>query len=258
MGILNVTPDSFYDGGINNTIEKATSQAIKMIDEGAKIIDIGGYSTRPGANEISIEEELNRVIPVIISIKKIHPNCIISVDTFRRKVAEKSIDSGADIINDISGGELDNTMFDFIIESKTPYIIMHSKGNPKTMKNETNYTHLINDILDYFNNKVIHLKSNGVSDIILDPGFGFAKTLEQNFELLKNINVFNQLDLPLLIGISRKSMIYNELNIESKDALTGTIALNMFSLQQGAKILRVHDVKEAVQTIKLFNKIKTY
>ena len=258
MGILNVTPDSFYDGGVNNSIDSAIIKASKMIEEGAGIIDVGGYSTRPNAEDISIEEEINRVLPIIKSLKEINSNCIISIDTFRRQVAEEAIKNGADIINDISGGELDKTMFDFIIETKIPYVMMHSKGNPKTMMDETNYSDLIIDVLDYFLKKITYLKSKGVSDIVLDPGFGFAKTKDQNFELLKNIKIFNQLNLPILVGVSRKSIIYKELNIESNEALAGTIALNMFSLQQGASILRVHDVKEASQTIQLHNKLNCY
>lgn len=258
MGILNVTPDSFYDGGINNSIDYALKSALKMFEDGASIIDVGGYSTRPNAEEISVEDELNRVIPIIKKLKENNINCIISIDTFRRKVAEEAIKNGADIVNDISGGELDKTMFDYIVESKVPYVMMHSKGNPKTMMDETVYSDLINDILDYFIQKINYLRSKGVSDIILDPGFGFAKTIDQNYELLKNINIFKQLDLPILAGLSRKSMIYKELNIKSNEALAGTIALNMFSLQQGASILRVHDVKEASQTIQLYNKLNCY
>jgi len=255
MGILNVTPDSFYDGGKNSILKNALHNASKIIQEGAKIIDIGGYSSRPNAIDISIEEEIARVIPLIKEVKKKYKNCIISIDTFRREVAERAVKEGASIVNDISGGELDVTMFDFIKETKTPYIMMHMKGTPQSMINHTQYTHLMNDIFDYFNQKIEHLKNIGINDIILDPGFGFAKTVNQNYELLKKLHVFKQFDLPLLVGVSRKSMIYKELNIKSKDALTGTIALNMFSLQQGASILRVHDVKEAVQTIQLFNKL---
>jgi len=255
MGILNATPDSFYDGGKNNAIKDSMDRANQIIQEGAQIIDIGGYSTRPNAVDVSIEEEIIRVIPIIKSKKEEHENCIISIDTFRRKVAEEAVNAGANIVNDISGGELDSTMFDFIKEAKVPYVMMHMKGTPQNMINHTKYSHLINDILDYFNRKIGHLRNLGVNDIVLDPGFGFAKTMDQNYELLKNLAIFRQLNLPLLVGISRKSMIYKELNIESKEALAGTIALNMFSLQQGANILRVHDVKEAAQTIQLFNKL---
>ena len=255
MGILNSTPDSFYDGGEYNTIKSGIERAKTILDEGANIIDIGGYSSRPGSSDISEEEEINRVVPLIKEIKTQFPSSTISIDTFRRKVAEAACIEGADIINDISGGELDVTMFDFIVETKIPYCMMHMKGTPQNMQENTLYNHLINDILNYFNEKISSLKSKGVHDIIIDPGFGFSKTIDQNYELLKNLNVFHFLDKPILCGFSRKSMVYKLLNIKSNDALTGTIALNMFSLQKGASILRVHDVKEAVETITLFNKL---
>ena len=257
MGILNATPDSFFDGGKNNSVENGLEKAKEMLEEGASVIDIGGYSTRPNALDVSIEDEINRIIPIIKGVKERYKNCTISVDTFRRKVAEKAIENGADIVNDISGGELDKTMFDFIKESKVPYIMMHSKGTPKTMMNleNTSYEDLINDIFSFFAKKIANLREAGICDIILDPGFGFSKTIDQNYELLKKMHIFRELHLPLLVGVSRKSMIYKELSIESKDALAGTIALNMFSLQQGASILRVHDVKEAVHTIRLYNKL---
>lgn len=255
MGILNTTPDSFYDGGEYNSIKNGIIRAEKILNEGGKIIDIGGYSSRPGATEVSEKEEIERTIPLIKEIKIQFPKSIISIDTFRKNVAEKAINSGADIVNDISGGEVDSQMFEFIIDTKTPYIMMHMRGTPQTMKNHTDYKHLVNEILDYFNLKISKLKSNGVHDIIIDPGFGFAKTLDQNYEILKNLDVFKILEKPILSGISRKSMIYKYLNIEANDALSGTIALNMFSLQKGAQILRVHDVKEACQTIELYSKL---
>ena len=255
MGILNTTPDSFFDGGEYSSVDKGLKRAHKILNEGGKIIDIGGYSSRPGAVEVLEEEELKRVLPLITEIKKQFSDSIISIDSFRRKVAEKAVENGADIVNDISGGEMDKTMFDFIAESKIPYVMMHMKGTPKNMQNQTKYEHLINDILDYFNRKIDYLNSKSVHDIVIDPGFGFAKTLDQNYELLKSLDVFQILNKAILVGVSRKSMIYKHLEVESKDALTGTIALNMFSLQKGAKILRVHDVKEAVETVKIYNKL---
>ena len=255
MGILNTTPDSFYDGGEYNTIKNGVERAKIILGEGGKIIDIGGYSSRPGATEVCEKEEIERTIPLIKEIKLQHPTSIISIDTFRKNVAEEAINCGADIVNDISGGELDSQMFDFIIDTRTPYIMMHMRGTPQTMNNHTEYKHIINEILDYFNSKISKLKSKGIHDIIIDPGFGFAKTLDQNYEILKSLDVFKILEKPILSGVSRKSMIYNYLNIEANESLSGTIALNMFSLQKGANILRVHDVKEAAHTIELFNKL---
>lgn len=255
MGILNTTPDSFFDGGQYENIESGIERAKIILNEGGNIIDIGGYSSRPGALKVSEKEEIDRTIPLIKEIKFQFPESIISIDTFSKNVAEKAVINGADIVNDISGGELDSKMFDFISDSKTPYIMMHMKGTPQNMQSNTNYSHLINEILDYFNSKIEYLKSKSVHDIIIDPGFGFSKTLNQNYELLKYIDVFQVFNKAMLVGVSRKSMIYKFLDLESNDALAGTIALNMFSLQKGAKILRVHDVKEATETIKLYNKL---
>lgn len=255
MGIINTTPDSFFDGGKYESIKSGVVRAKTILDDGGSIIDIGGYSSRPGALEVSEEEEFARTIPLIKEIKIQFPDAIVSIDTFRRNVAESAINIGADIVNDISGGEMDNAMFDFISETKVPYIMMHMRGKPQNMQSNTNYEHLINDILDYFNSKIEYLKSKSVHDIIVDPGFGFSKTLDQNYELLKSLDIFNVLQKPMLVGVSRKSMIYKFLKIESSEALAGTIAINMFSLQKGAKVLRVHDVKEATETIKLYNKL---
>ena len=253
MGILNITPDSFYSGSRVEDTDSILRQAEKMIKEGATILDIGGYSSRPGAADITIEEESNRVIPAIEYIRSEFPEVYISIDTFRSEVASKAINSGADIINDISGGELDTNMHNVVTGYGVPYILMHMRGTPQTMKQHVDYQHMIIEMLDYFQVKINKLKKMGVNDIIIDPGFGFAKTIDQNFELLKKIESFKTLEYPILVGISRKSMIYKSLGIDSNDALNGTTALNMIALQNGASILRVHDVKEAVETIKLFN-----
>lgn len=255
MGIVNVTPDSFYDGGTLNSLNAVISRVNQIVEEGGKILDIGGYSSRPGAHEVSLDEELNRVIPIITEIKTQFPSIIISIDTFRRKVAEKSVGAGAAIINDISAGALDSTMHDFVAASKTPYVMMHMQGTPATMQQHTIYNHLIADIQDYFLRKIEALHHKGASDIIIDPGFGFAKTMKQNYELMKHLDLFHIFQKPILVGISRKSMIQKKLNVSVNDSLTGTIALNMFSLQKGAKILRVHDVKEAQQCITLYNEL---
>lgn len=253
MGILNTTPDSFYDGGRYSQEEAVLNRARTMIEEGVDIIDIGGYSSRPGADDISEEEELNRVIPHIKNIKKEFPEAYLSIDTFRAKVAEKSINAGAHIINDISGGELDKEMFNVVSDTQVPYILMHMKGNPKTMTQKTDYSNLLIEILDFFEKKVSELHVRGVKDIVVDPGFGFAKTMDQNYVLLKNLEYFKVLELPLLAGVSRKSFIYKKLGIAPSEALNGTTVLNTIALLNGAQLLRVHDVREAVETVKLFN-----
>ena len=255
MGILNVTPDSFYDGGRFTHIEKIHAQLEKMVNEGATIIDIGGASTRPGAEPVAPEEELKRILPVIELTKKHFPEIIISVDTFHSSVARESIGAGAHIINDISGGQSDVKMFVTIAELDVPYILMHSKGTPQTMSKLNQYNDLTLDILDFFIERIGKLRALGVKDIIIDAGFGFAKNIEQNFKLLKSLKTFKILDVPILAGLSRKSMIWRTLNIPPEEALNGTTALNMIALQNGADILRVHDVKEAVQTINLFKAI---
>ena len=255
MGILNVTPDSFYDGGRFTHIEKIHAQLEKMVNDGATIIDIGGASTRPGAEPVAPEEELKRILPVIELTKKHFPEIIISVDTFHSSVARESIGAGAHIINDISGGQSDVKMFETIAELDVPYILMHSKGTPQTMSKLNQYNDLTLDILDFFIERIGKLRALGVKDIIIDAGFGFAKNIEQNFKLLKSLKTFKILDVPILAGLSRKSMIWRTLNIPPEEALNGTTALNMIALQNGADILRVHDVKEAVQTINLFKAI---
>ena len=251
MGILNVTPDSFYDGGKINTIDKALLLVEKHIKDGASILDIGGYSSRPGADHIDIETELTRVIPVIEAIEKRFPDCIMSIDTFRGKVAEKSIEAGAAIINDISAFNLDAKMVDVLTKHKVPYVMMHMKGNPQNMQQNTNYENIIKDLILYFSKKISYLNSLGISDIIIDPGFGFSKTSEQNYKVLKELNSLTLLNCPILGGISRKSMIYKNLNSSSLNSINGTTALNMELLENGADILRVHDVKEAAECIQL-------
>ena len=256
MGILNVTPDSFYDGGHFSTQKEILNQVEKMIDEGADIIDLGGFSSRPGAKEITLEDEEKRVLPIVKLIYKTFKNVLISVDTFRSELAKKSLDNGAKIINDISGGDLDKEMFKTIGEYKVPYIMMHMKGIPKNMQDNPNYEDVTVDIIKDFSRKIENAQSQGINDIIIDPGFGFGKTLNHNYKILNNLELFKILNRPILVGISRKSMIYKVLNNTPQRALTGTISLNTIALIMGANLLRVHDVKEAKETINLFNYLK--
>ncbi|RUA28703.1 MAG: dihydropteroate synthase [Bacteroidetes bacterium] len=257
MGIINATPDSFYDGGVNIDLDKAVLKVEKMLKEGADIIDIGGYSTKPNASEVSIEEEESRVIPLIKTLILKFPDIVISIDTFRSKVAEKAINAGASIINDVSGGNLDDEMFETVAKLKVPYILMHMRGTPATMQNLTAYDHLIKDIVLELSEKLKILRSLQVNDVIIDPGFGFAKSLAQNYEILNNLSYFKQLDCPVLVGVSRKSMIYKLLGVDAVNALNGTTALNMAALLNGGAILRVHDVKDAVETVKIYNQLTT-
>jgi dihydropteroate synthase len=257
MGIINATPDSFYDGGVNIDLDKAVLKFEKMLKEGADIIDIGGYSTKPNASEVSIEEEESRVIPLIKTLILKFPDIVISIDTFRSKVAEKAINAGASIINDVSGGNLDDEMFETVAKLKVPYILMHMRGTPATMQNLTAYDHLIKDIVLELSEKLKILRSLQVNDVIIDPGFGFAKSLAQNYEILNNLSYFKQLDCPILVGVSRKSMIYKLLGVDAVNALNGTTALNMAALLNGGAILRVHDVKDAVETVKIYNQLTT-
>lgn len=252
MGILNVTPDSFYVGSRHQQQTSLLNKAEEMISEGTSILDIGGYSSRPGAEHISEEEETKRVTEAIEAITHAFPDVYISIDTFRAKVAERAIQSGACIINDISGGSLDTHMFDTVARLRVPYILMHMKGTPQNMIRQTDYVDLITDIYSYFSHKVGQLNRLGVSDILLDPGFGFSKTREQSYEVLRNLGYFKSMKLPILAGISRKSMIYKELGITAEDALNGTTALNMIALTNGASLLRVHDVKPAMEAVQLF------
>ena len=255
MGILNVTPDSFYAGSRVSDQGHLLQKAEQMLTEGANFLDIGGYSTRPGADDISPKEETERVCKAISEVSKAFPQAMISVDTFRSEVARSAIEVGAHIINDVSGGNLDEQMFDTVAELKVPYILMHMRGTPQTMKSLAHYDHLITEVYQELQNKLQKLKNLGITDVIIDAGFGFAKTIDHNYELLKNLSYFEQLGAPLLAGLSRKSMIYKTQNIEAQEALNGTKALNMVALQHGAKILRVHDVKEANECVQLYNRL---
>lgn len=257
MGIINVTPDSFYGNSRYAEISEIVAQAGKMLDEGARILDIGGMSTRPGAETVSVEEELKRVIPAITTIKKEFPNAIISIDTVHSEVARKSAEAGAGIINDISAGRIDENMYQTVADLGLPYILMHMQGTPKDMQLNPSYDNINLEVLDFLIAEVGKLRELGVKDIILDPGFGFGKSVDDNYKLLKELHIFNIADLPVLAGLSRKSMINKVLKTSPKDALNGTTALNMYALQQGAKILRCHDVREAVEVIRLWEKIRT-
>lgn len=251
MGILNITEDSFFDGGAYISEKNWLRQTEKMLTEGADIIDIGAASTRPGAKLIDAKDEKNAITKTLKSIRKEFPDCIISIDTYHSSVAEVSVNEGADIINDISGGEIDKEMFATIGKLKSPYILMHIKGIPENMQFNTNYRNITEEIILYFSEKINQLKILGINDIIIDPGFGFGKTLEDNYKLLSQLEIFHFFELPLLVGISRKSMINKLLNITAKEALNGTTVLNTIALQKGAKILRVHDVKEAVECVNI-------
>jgi dihydropteroate synthase len=263
MGILNITPDSFFSGSRYSPNSNQIAEKVgKMIADGAVFIDIGGYSTRPDADVVSVSEEIDRVSPVIEVIAlEFGDKVAISIDTFRSKVAREAVKLGATIINDIAGGNLDEEMFQTVAELQVPYILMHSRGNPQTMNNLNNYQmggvpHLTLTVITELQEKVAQLRALAVKDIIIDPGFGFAKNAKQGFEMMRNLEAFKVMDLPILVGISRKSLIWRTLNITAHEALNGTTALNMYSLMQGAKILRVHDVKEAIETIRLFEELK--
>ena len=253
MGILNLTDDSFYDGGQHNSIKKALLQTEKMLDDGAKIIDIGAYSSRPKAKHISLDEEWQRLEKTLQIINKEFPQAILSVDTFRSEIARRSIDNGADIINDISAGNLDLQMFDTVADLNVPYIMMHMQGTPQSMQDNPHYNCIEKQVVNYFLNKVKTLQQKGLSKIIIDPGFGFGKTLEHNYQLLNNLEKLYTLELPLLVGVSRKSMVYKVLETDAKNSLNGTTAIHTLCLSKGASILRVHDVKEAVECVKLIN-----
>lgn len=255
MGIVNITPNSFYDGGKLSDEKSTLLQVEKMLSDGATFIDVGGYSSKPNAEFVSEEEELQRVIPIIQSMVKEFPKALLSIDTFRSQVAKHSVENGVAIVNDISAGSLDENMMRTVAQLRVPYIMMHMKGTPKTMQSLAHYDDLVKEILFYFSEKIAQARSFGISDIIVDPGFGFAKTLEQNFELLNKLELFEMLNLPLLVGVSRKSMIYKTLSTDAEHALNGTTSLNTISLMKGAKILRVHDVKEAIECVQLYQKL---
>ncbi|TPV34090.1 dihydropteroate synthase [Paucihalobacter ruber] len=256
MGVLNLTPDSFYDGGSYKNELDILSQVEKMLREGATFIDVGGYSSKPGAEFVAEDEELRRVLPVVELLIKKFPDIILSIDTFRSSVAKASIETGAAMINDISAGMLDKEMIKTVARLQVPYIMMHMRGTPQTMQQLTVYNDLLKEMISYFAERLQRAKSEQLIDVIIDPGFGFAKTREQNFELLGNLELLNIIDKPLLVGVSRKSMIYKTLNSTPEQALNGTTALNMLALTKGANILRVHDVKEAVECVTLFNQLK--
>ena len=256
MGILNVTPNSFYDGGKHKEINSIIHQVDKMLSEGADFIDIGAYSSKPSAEFVSEEEEIKRLVHIIKELVETFPTIILSVDTFRTNVAKASVENGVAMVNDISAGLLDDKMLETVADLKVPYIMMHMRGNPQTMQSLTDYNDIVKEMIFYFSERIQKARSFGISDIIIDPGFGFAKTLEQNYEVLHKMELFSLLELPILVGISRKSMIYKVLEKTPQEALNGTSVLNTIALQKGAKILRVHDVKEAVECIKLVSKLK--
>ena len=257
MGVLNITPDSFFQGSRKQTEKEITERVQQIVLEGADIIDIGGYSSRPNAAFVSEQEESERLRFGLEILFKEAPDAIVSIDTFRANVAKICVeDYGVSIINDISAGELDDKMFDTVAALQVPYIIMHMRGTPQSMMEQIQYNHLLKDIFLYFAEKVNTLHQKGVNDIWIDPGFGFSKTTDQNYEVLNKLEQFRIFELPILVGFSRKTMIREVIQVSADDALTGTTALNMFSLTQGANILRVHDVKDAAQTVRLFNKIK--
>ena len=258
MGILNVTPDSFYDGGKFRSDTTMLKQVEKMLSEGATFIDIGAYSSRPNADHISEDEELSRSIPVIELLIKEFPDILLSVDTFRSRIASEGIRAGASLINDISGGDIDHDMFETIGRLQVPYILMHMVGTPQNMQQHVNYDDLVKDMIHYFSKKIFKLRQLGVNDLIIDPGFGFSKTLDQNYELLQKMELFSTLRLPILAGLSRKSMLYKLLETDASNALNATTVANSIALSKGAGILRVHDVKEARETIMIFEKMKQW
>lgn len=257
MSILNTTPDSFFDGGKYNSIEKALKKVEKDLNQGATIIDIGGYSTKPGGNSVTIDEEIRRTIPYIEKIVDTFPDINISIDTFRGKVAALALDAGAGMINDVSAWNMDKQMFETIKKYNVPYVLMHMKGEPKNMQDNPRYENVTKEVIKFLSNKINKLNSNGINDVVIDPGFGFGKTNSDNYKLLKNMEFLKVLKAPILAGISRKSMIYKTLKINKLESINGTTALNMFALSKGAKILRVHDVKQAMECIYLSEEINS-
>ncbi len=255
MGILNLTPDSFYDGGKYSDEKSILDQVEKMLKEGATFIDVGSYSSRPGAEPISEEEELQRLLPIVQLLLKDFPEILLSIDTFRSEVAKECLQVGAALINDISAGRLDEKMFATVSKFKVPYIIMHMKGTPQNMQRQTEYKNLLEDILFYFSDRIAKARTHKINDIIIDPGFGFAKTIAQNYELLQRMDWFQTLHAPILAGLSRKSMIYKTLGSTAEKALNGTTALNMLALSKGANIIRVHDVAPAMECVQLYNQL---
>lgn len=255
MGILNITPDSFYSGS-RTSVSEVIKKAEQMLLEGASFIDIGGYSSRPNAQEVSLEEEIQRVVPVVEALVSEFPHICISVDTFRSKVAQLSLEAGACIINDISAGQIEDTMWEVIQKYQVPYIAMHMRGTPQTKQNYTDYQNIVKDILYYFSQVKDRARQLQINDLIIDPGFGFSKTLSQNYELMQQLSLFRALECPILVGISRKSMLYKLLGTSPEEALNATSVLNTFALLQGADILRVHDVKEAIECVKIVQELQ--
>lgn len=258
MGIINTTPDSFFEDSRVNSNDSILTQTSRFIKEGVDIIDIGGYSSRPGADNVSETEELNRVLPAIKNIRLKHPNILISIDTFRTNVAKESLKMGANIINDISGGQNNESIYKISADFSAPYIMMHMRGNPQNMQNDTNYKNLMKDLILFFSNQINIAQKNGVNDIIIDPGLGFSKTLDQNYEIVSKLGLLNVLEKPILIGASRKSMLYKLLETSANECLNATTITNTIATINGANILRVHDVKEAVEIKKIMSKIKEY
>ncbi|NQX99858.1 MAG: dihydropteroate synthase [Flavobacteriaceae bacterium] len=255
MGILNITPDSFFDGGKYQHKKAILTQTEKMLKEGATFIDVGAYSSRPGADHVSEEEELRRILPAVALLLREFPDIYLSIDTFRSRVAKKTIEAGAAVINDISGGNMDALMFKTIAQLQVPYILMHMQGTPQTMQNHPRYEHITTDLIQFFSEKMDELRRLQINDVIVDVGFGFGKTILHNFQLLKELHHFQTFNLPLLAGVSRKSMLYKTLNIHPNDALNATTSANTIALLHGANILRVHDVKEAVECIKIVEQL---
>ncbi|WP_342330514.1 dihydropteroate synthase [Pedobacter sp. FW305-3-2-15-E-R2A2] len=258
MAILNLTPDSFYNNSRVGTADDALKRTETFLNEGAKYIDIGAYSSRPGAAEVSTDEELNRIVPIVELLSKEFPEAWLSIDTFRAKVAKESIEAGAHLINDIAGGGMDEAMFQTIADLQVPYILMHMRGTPQTMQQQTGYTNIGLDLVDYFSSRVAELHKLGAKDVILDPGFGFAKTTDENYQLLHQMEDLDVFELPVLVGFSRKSMIYKFLGGGPAEALNGTSVLNTIALMKGADILRVHDVKAAAECIALVEKTRSH
>jgi len=256
MGVMNLTPDSFYDGGKLTSKKEILLQANKMLKEGATFLDLGAYSSRPGAQFVSEKEEMHRLLPVIKILLDEFPEILLSIDTFRSNVANESIYAGASLINDISAGTLDDHMFKIIAQHQVPYVMMHMRGTPETMMQNSDYRDLTKEVIYYFSERIAKARSFGINDLIVDPGFGFSKTLDQNYELFNDLELFRHLNVPLLIGISRKSMIQKKIKTTAADSLNGTTALHAIAIQKGVSILRVHDVKEAFETINLLQNLK--
>lgn len=257
MGILNITPDSFYDGGKYNNPASIVQQVERMLKEGASLIDIGAYSSKPGAKDVSEDEELHRILPIVNLILNEFPHAVLSIDTFRSRVAKKCLQVGAAMINDISGGYLDPKMMAIVAEFQVPFIAMHMRGTPQTMKSMTTYDDMLKEVLFYFSEIIEKARDLKINDLVLDPGFGFAKTVEQNYRLLQHLDLFKNLERPILAGVSRKSMIYKTLGCTPEKALNGTTALHMAALERGANILRAHDVQEAMECISLFQALES-